>query len=170
MKELIIDVWGKFKTKPIVTIDGQRVEYERRDGGAYRIYHTSDKDKVTVRVIKILEINCKNWFLWHLLYFFISVFGLFDIRSDRKCIVYDLSFEAELIRQKTTLSVRILRPKKKGVAADIKGDTNIAVKENSFRVDKAARRKVLIFGLLKLVALAAIVALAICLIIGVITI
>lgn len=155
MKEVIIDLWGHCPYKPVVKIDGKMIEYTRKEHSRYVINYMTDKEKISVSVYKYLEINGKFWFLWQLLYCFLSVFGLFDFRADRKCICYDLKFDLTLSQDKTNVSVKILKPKKTGFAADIKVKNGLWVTSNSFFVDKKARRRTLFMFFIKLALLAA---------------
>lgn len=167
MKQLIIEVWGKCKFKPIISINGHRVDYQTLDGKQVIYYNTSES-AVTVTITRILEINSKWWFPLFLLYAIISIFGIFDIRGDHKYLSYKCSFEVDLINSKTDISVNLFKVKRKGQpVAEITGKTNIRIIENVCEVDKKAKRRTIILRLTKLLLLAAGVAILICALSGI---
>ena len=69
---------------------GDFIKIVRNKSG--KIAVETDKKQVEVVVYKSHNYYGKNWFWWNLLYFVISIFGLFDVRGDKKCLVIDGRF------------------------------------------------------------------------------
>lgn len=149
MKELVIDVCGGYKTRPIVTVDGERIEYEKIDS-RYKARFCTDKDRVTVTLTRVMEINCRFWFPLYMLYFFLSIFGIFDVYPDKKHIAYNISFEVELKWQKNEVSIKMLPQRKSGAACSVKCNSPVKIVNNEFYVDSNARKRAIILTLVKL--------------------
>ena len=78
MNRLIIRYAGYSANKALVTVDGQKLKYDKNGACAFE----TQKSAVTVRVFNVLEASRRTYYLWSLLYFFISFFGIFDSYRD----------------------------------------------------------------------------------------
>ena len=160
MKELVLEIFGNSAYKPIVTIDGERCQYENGAWDKGVIHYATDKDKVSVSITKTIEINTRFWLLWQIFYYIISLFGLLDFRPDKKGISYTVQFDIDLISDYTVASVRLLKQKRYGLAANIKANSNIHIGTNRFYIDPKAKKHRRILVLMEfLILIAAIVAL-----------
>ena len=56
----------------------------------------TDKDFITIRVLKLNSFNCTHWFLLNMFFFVISVFGIFNRNIDKKFWVLDCEYKIEL--------------------------------------------------------------------------
>ena len=65
-----------------VYADGKQVELKRTKEGLYRGVYSTESDTVELTVIKVSEFGGKLWFLWAMLFFVISCFGIFNSRYD----------------------------------------------------------------------------------------
>ncbi|MBQ3494393.1 MAG: hypothetical protein IJA69_03160 [Clostridia bacterium] len=57
-------------------------------------------DVAEVQIVKSNHYATKNWFWWNLLYFFVSVFGLFDNHQNKRIVSVDCSFRVDTTADK----------------------------------------------------------------------
>ena len=76
-------------SNPPFTFDGEAVKFEK-SGSDYVGNFKTDKDTVELEIFRYHEMSGKLWWLFSLLFFIVSVFGIFDMRLDRHgiCIKY----------------------------------------------------------------------------------
>ncbi|MDE7379679.1 MAG: hypothetical protein K2N14_01380, partial [Clostridia bacterium] len=65
-----------------VYADGRQVELKRTPEGLYRGWCATEKDRIELTVIKVSEFGGPCWFLWAMLFFIISGFGIFNAHYD----------------------------------------------------------------------------------------
>ena len=122
MNTLHINLTGlRSNFRPYLVIDGKNIPYKRNATGSYDAVYTTDKDSANILVYKYLEIRGKLWWLMSLLFFFVSVFGIFDSRYDKKCIVAHLEYNVRL-QGENHMQLAFYPPHDKLRAADAAGD------------------------------------------------
>ncbi len=92
MTKLDLEFVGLKNMEGCITVDGKYVKLKKNKQKIYSCSVETEKEKVDVVIYKSHQYYGKNWFWWNLLYFVISIFGLFDIRGDRNCLVIDGRF------------------------------------------------------------------------------
>ena len=92
MTKLDLEFIGLKNMEGCITVDGKYVKLKKNKQKSYACSIETDKQQVDVVVYKSHNYYGKNWFWWNLLYFVISIFGLFDVRGDKKCLVIDARF------------------------------------------------------------------------------
>ena len=65
------------KVKPIVMIDGQRVNYKKNEFEGYDLNYQTEKEEIEVEIYRYLELKGKLWWLYALISFIVSIFGIF---------------------------------------------------------------------------------------------
>ena len=90
--KLELEIVGVYDKANTVVVDNKVVKLKKKDSNTrYAIIETKNP-KVEVSVYKAHQYFGKGWFWWQLLCFFISIFGIFDIKQDKKMLVADCSF------------------------------------------------------------------------------
>jgi len=89
MTKLDLEFVGLKDLEGCITVDGKYVKIKKNKQKEYTCNIETDKKQVEVVVYKSHNYYGKNWFWWNLLYFIISIFGIFDARQDKKCLVVD---------------------------------------------------------------------------------
>lgn len=134
-------------TSPSVYIDGNAVPITRGKNSQRDVCrYTTDKDYVEIVVVKHYELEGKWWFLMSMLFFFISVLGIFDTRIGRK--FYSVNYRARVyFRGNANLQMNFRMFKEGERAIELKGEAQIEELENNYYSDKKLkkRRKVLIW-------------------------
>ena len=111
-------------------------------------YQTENKT-VDLKICKYLEENSPLYFLWQILFFFVSIFGLFDKRGDRYCIVIEYHAKITLSEQ-TDATIRLNFRPDKNIAATITTEADVEEQTNTIFVDKAAKKRKKIATVIKL--------------------
>ena len=92
-----------------ILVNDKIVKLKKEKNKNYTCEVETEEKTCNLVIYKSHYYSGKNWFWWNLLYFVVSVFGLFDIKHDKKCVVYDGRFNLP-----------------------IDGDTNIVIKRQDF--------------------------------------
>ena len=158
MSKLTIRYTNNSALRPILTVDGKEIKGTKNGKTTVYNYET-DASSARVRVSNVLEASSPTFFLTSILYFIISVFGIFDDYSDFKC--RKVSFDASV----STVSDCELSLIGRGFS---KVETTEAIKsectgsmdvyENKFFVDKVALRRTRIMTAVRVVLFFACVA------------
>lgn len=156
MNRLIIRYAGYSANKALVTVDGQKLKYDKNGTCAFE----TQKSAVTVRVFNVLEASRRTYYLWSLLYFFISFFGIFDSYRDYSCRTVDAEFIVR-ISGETRLTIRNRAFNKKGEseAVTVECDGDYETVRNVQRVDVAAKRRTRIMTAVRIVLFIGVIAL-----------
>lgn len=75
-----------------IMVNGKPAKLIPVQRGVYACSAETQDGACEVAIYKGHYYTGKAWFWWNVLYFFVSVFGLFDIKQDKKCIVMDGRF------------------------------------------------------------------------------
>ena len=131
------------RLSPSVYIDGKPIEIRhvgfRNDS---ECSFTTDKDTVEITMTKHYMMEGKHWFLMNLLFYFISLFGIFDAGDGRKFFSYTYTALLHL-NGSNNIEVYINKFVNGQRALEVQGDCVIEEKENAFiiREDLRKRRK-----------------------------
>ena len=132
-------------TSPSVYIDGNLVSPTREKKSQRDVYqYATDKNCVEIVVKKRYELEGKWWFLMSMLFFFISVLGIFDARIGRK--FYSVNYRARVyLKGNTNLQMSFRMFKEGERAIELKSDAEIEEVENEYFINKnlKKRRKIL---------------------------
>lgn len=140
MAKLELEMIGFHDKIDFVSINGKRPKISKNDNGnRYCVIETSEP-KAEIVMFKAHHYIGKNWFWWQLLYFFVSLFGLFDIRQDKKCLVVDCRFTID-VNQDTKVVVKRANFEDGGKYLDIETTANVEVSSNKQYIDKEAQKK-----------------------------
>jgi len=141
MRNLEIKLKGCAGIIPVVKIDGKSIKLKNNTFGNKVANFQTDKEKVNVKIYRYLELGGKFWLLTEILFFLISLFGVFDAKRDKSCTILDVDLDVSLNEQTIlALALNSNKKDKKGVAIEV----NTEVQENSnicFVDDVIAKRK-----------------------------
>ena len=146
MNELNLKLAGcTYKQRPNIFIDGKEVKYNKDDFGNLVVNYKTEKDSVEVAICKYLEINSKLWFLMSIVFFFVSIFGIFDARYDKKCVVIDCKYNIKL-KEKTDIKFTLCDVSKndlnnQGRGVVWEGDCQCEQIKNIGYTDQKARKR-----------------------------
>lgn len=141
MKTLNLNIKGNLNKDVVLQIDNQTVKPKKNSFGNYSVNYQTEKDCAVVSITKRHELESKLWFLWQMLFFFLSIFGIFDRRVDKTCKIIDIQLEVPM-QDETNLTIVWNNYVKKGEKnLDIQCDTEVKEIKNEYFVDKTAKEK-----------------------------
>lgn len=155
----------KFRTvtgaNPVITLDGKKIKFKKNSFGNFEA-------KADVRDGARLKLTCWDtilspmWLLWEMLYFVISVFGIFDLRNDK----IKRSFEFEAVLHPTAgdskATVTVIRSQGEGSpAAELECNFEAEVVENRYTGYELIKKRRIIALVIKVAAWLALIASAI---------
>ena len=157
MKTINLKISGlSSKLNPIVKIDDSVIKGKKNEFGSYEASYETEKDEVEISISRNLELNSKLWWLYSLLSFIVSIFGIFEPPYDRKNIVVDCKFVVKL-NDINEIKIKFNSMAKQGKAVEIETQNEFNEIKNEYYVDKKAKTKWRILIILKLIIWVAII-------------
>ena len=122
-----------------VYIDGKKPKFTKSENGRTCIVETNSPT-VEIAVCKTHHYFGKCWLWWNLLYFIISIFGIFDMRQDPRCLVIDsrITIQTEKDRKVT---LKALNFEDGGKIIEIECNEKVNEISNIQYFDKEAQKK-----------------------------
>lgn len=158
MKELRLEIKGAKKLDLNVEIDGKIVKLKKNSSsGLYEGTFSTEKDTVDMKVYRYLELNSPLWFLTAIFYFLVSIFGIFDSRKEKSCIVLDCHFEIKLDKDITNLELWTNPLKTQGRAFELSKECDVKEIKNEYYFDAKAKKKIKWLRLVKFILFVGIV-------------
>ena len=128
-------------TSPNVYIDGEAVPIVRGKNSQRDVcQYATDKDCVEVVVVKRYELESKWWFVMNLLFFFISVLGIFDTRLGKR--FYGVHYRAKIyLNGDANLLIKFNGFRDGQRAIEMTGDAQIEEIDNDYFVNKSLQKR-----------------------------
>lgn len=122
-----------------VYVDDKQQTY-KKDRFSNRIYTLfTEKKQISLKIYKYQDLNTKYWWLYEIMYFFLSIFGLFDIKGKQN--YYVIKYEA-LIDLNEETNVDLAYDYKAGQAfKQIKTNTELHEVQNQKQISKQAKKR-----------------------------
>ena len=155
MNKLTIKVKSPLKNM-CVEIDGKVIEPEKNDFSNYCYSAETEKSTVSVVITRFLELETKLWWLWQILYFFVSLFGILDLKQEKKQLKIFYSAEVEL-NGENVIDLSISRSGDKAVNI-LNTNAEINETENKLEKSKIALKRKKVLKVSKIIAWIAIFA------------
>ena len=130
----------RHKLAPSVYVDGKPLEIKHVGLNDSECSFTTEKDTVEITMTKRYAMEGKGWFWMNVLFFFISILGIFDVREGRKFQTYTYTALLHL-NGSHNIEVGINRFVDGQRALEVKGDCIIEEKENTFFVREDLRKR-----------------------------
>ena len=124
------------KVVPTVLVDGEVIACKKNDFGSYEANIQTEKDEIEVAISRELELKSKLWWLYALISFIVSVFGIFNPSYDRKCL-----FNFKLSEENNAIKIKFNTLSSSGKAVTIEGADNYQEVKNEYTIDKTAKRR-----------------------------
>lgn len=128
------------KLIPNIFIDDQYVKCKKNEFGSYETDFQTEKDEIKIAFSRELELKSKLWWLYAILSFIVSVFGIFNPPYDRKCISMDCSFIVKL-KDVNNINIKFNSLSSSGRAVEVETETSFEEIKNEYTVDKIAKRR-----------------------------
>ena len=87
MKSIYLKLVGiNSKIIPNIIVDNQNIKCKKIKFDSYEAIIQTEKEEIELTLSNQLELKGKFWWLFALISFVISIFGIFEPPYDRKCI------------------------------------------------------------------------------------
>ena len=142
MKTLNLKLTGlSAKARPIIKVDGEILQAKKNDFGSFEASLQTEKTAVEIEIARENELLAKFWWLYALISFLVSIFGIFEPPYDRKCIVIDYKTVVQLGEGNSELTIKFNNLSSSGRACEIETSCQIEEVANEYRVDKKAKTR-----------------------------
>lgn len=141
MAKLELEIVGYNKALETMTINGKSVKLKKKDGGSRVCTYETDQKEAKIRIYKGHYYTGKNWFWWNLLYYIVSIFGLFDVRLDKKCQVIDSRLNVKLLEPVTKIKIKLCNFAEGGKFVEVEDDMFVEEEVNVQYMDKEAQKR-----------------------------
>ena len=136
MNNITLKVRGAPKNS-LIFLDDKLIKTKKDSFGNKMFKGQTSKNEVSLKIYKVQELTLKNWWLYEILYFILSIFGLFDYRA--KTGFYDVTYEANItLKENSELEMSFDR--KSENAFQIK-QTNIELNEKENKKEQNLKAK-----------------------------
>lgn len=155
MNELTIKLSNTKHLSPTMIIDGKPVKFKKNKFGSLESTVMTEKNTVEFYIYSFLELSSPYWWLWNLLFWFISFFGLFDVPYSKNYTRINCKFTINL-KENTKFEGNFLRTNSQK-ALEYTCDSEVIETTNNYFIDEKVktRRKLTIllrvFGIIALV-------------------
>ena len=139
------------KLIPNIFIDDQYVKCKKNEFGSYETDFQTEKNEIKIAFSRELELKSKLWWLYAILSFIVSVFGIFNPAYDRKCISMDCSFIVKL-KDVNNINIKFNSLSSSGRAVEVETETSFEEIKNEYTVDKIAKRRWIILLIARILA------------------
>ena len=139
------------KLIPNIFIDDKYIKCKKNEFGSYETDFQTEKDEIKIAFSRELELKSKLWWLYAILSFIVSVFGIFNPPYDRKCISMDCSFIVKL-KDVNNINIKFNSLSSSGRAVEVETETSFEEIKNEYTVDKIAKRRWIILLIARILA------------------
>lgn len=149
MRNLQLTLRGAEAKHVTVFADDKVVKTKRNDFGYQAATIQSENSTIHLRVETILELQNPMWFLWNILFFIISIFGLFDVRTNKGCTVVTYDATIPLSDGENKLDLAIDPSKNTTILAQT--TCQIDEHQNTLGIDPVLRKRKKILTISKII-------------------
>jgi len=122
-----------------IYFDNKLLKPQKKYGHDIYNYKTN-KDMVEIKIYKINEVSFKHYILFHIIFFLISVLGLFNKRYDKRCIEIKYAANIKLIESSTVVAKYIIDTNNPD-AIELETDVCYEVIENTKQISVEAKKR-----------------------------
>lgn len=138
MAKLELEIVGYNDSLNSLTVNGKRVKMINNKNNTRTCF--VEAEKAEVLVFKTHNYTGKHWFWWNLLYYLISIFGIFDFNNNKRCLVVDFRFNLKL-ENDTKVIMKINNFEDGGRFAELESEVELEEISNIQCFDKIAQKR-----------------------------
>ena len=155
MKDVYLNVQGKSYNKyfnTVILFDDKRIKYKINRLRQEKYHYQTDKDVVNIKILSYTQMHSKWWYFISIFYFFISFFGIFDIRPNKKG--YSISVEYNFnLSQENVINLGFNMFSVDSQAVNIQTDLSFEEVQNICYTDSVIAKRYKITKIIRLVIL-----------------
>lgn len=161
MRELEIKLVGQINLgELVVSIDNKPVKLKKYVFGCLICKYQTGKDKVNIKVYRMLDVGGFIWFLTQIFFYLISIFGIFDVRRKERCFVVDFETEIDL-KDQNKITLQLNNAKENEQAINVQTDLDSHEISNKYYLDYKAKKTLKVLKITKVLLTLAIMAIVI---------
>lgn len=148
MNNLQLKIRKQFAFKPIVEINNKIVKLKKNEFGNLTTNYQSEKQEVEVKIYTLPnELSYKYWFLMSVLFYIVSIFGIFDLPYNKN--YYSLEYKGKIkLTENTILDLTMEKPADNAKAISVREGNFEDNETNVYKYDlKIKKRRRLLIGL-----------------------
>lgn len=139
------------KLVPNIIVDGQYVKCKKNEFGSYEANIETEKDEIKIAFTRELELKSKLWWLYAIISFIVSVFGIFNPPYDRKCISMNCIFNIKL-KDINEIKIKFNSLSSTGKAVELETENTFEEIKNEFYIDKIVKKRWIILLIVRILA------------------
>ena len=148
MNNVNLKVTGGIGLNPNVIIDNNPVKLKKNKYGSLDGNYQTENSEIELKVCRYLELSGKLWLLMSMVFFIISIFGIFNPPYDRKCIQIDYLCKIKL-KETNDIKIKINTQNAGDKAIEVESDCEIEEITNAFQIDKVAKNRLVIVRIIE---------------------
>lgn len=148
MNNVNLKVTGGIGLNPNVIIDNKPVKLKKNKYGSLDGNYQTENSEIELKVCRYLELSGKLWLLMSMVFFIISIFGIFNPPYDRKCIQIDYLCKIKL-KETNDIKIKINTQNAGDKAIEVESDCEIEEITNAFQIDKVAKKRLVIVRIIE---------------------
>ena len=148
MNNVNLKVTGGIGLNPNVIIDNRPVKLKKNKYGSLDGNYQTENSEIELKVCRYLELSGKLWLLMSMVFFIISIFGIFNPPYDRKCIQIDYLCKIKL-KETNDIKIKINTQNAGDKAIEVESDCEIEEITNTFQIDKVAKKRLVIVRIIE---------------------
>ncbi|MBE6136891.1 MAG: hypothetical protein E7176_00650 [Erysipelotrichaceae bacterium] len=150
MSILNVKVVRNSSLNPVVIIDGKEIISKKNKYGNYETIIETDKEELDIEIFNIHELEGRFWFLWAILFFIISFFGILGCRYDKECKKIEFKGRIKL-NQENNLKISFNVFKLGEKAISFEGDCDVEDNDsNCYYVDDVLKNRIKLYRIIKI--------------------
>lgn len=139
------------KLVPNIIVDDQYVKCKKNEFGSYEANIETEKDEIKIAFTRELELKSKLWWLYAIISFIVSVFGIFNPPYDRKCISMNCIFNIKL-KDINEIKIKFNSLSSTGKAVELETENTFEEIKNEFYIDKIVKKRWIILLIVRILA------------------
>jgi len=148
MNNVNLKIAGYSSSQPAILVDDKTIKMKKNEFGGYECSFQTEKETIDIKIFKFLEINGPCWFLLYMFYFLIGIFGIFDVKLEKKCLIIDYHSTITL-KENSTIQIKFLTYPDNKVSCET--DCEIQQLNNRCEIDNNAKKKLKILKITKII-------------------
>lgn len=139
-----------------IIVDGKSPKVNGNGKGNKCFSIETNKDCIDLIIYKTHYYVGVFWFLWEMLYFIISIFGIFDMYRDKRCLVIDCRYTIA-VNNDMKVTLKRVKFENYGLYLEVLGDLDAKEHSNIQYFDEKAQKRHKIMKRIKLVIIIAVI-------------
>ena len=143
MSKVVINLSSKIPPYTTILVDNQPLKFENADDKTSKItssFETS-KSEVTLKIIRHSTLSTRLWFLYEMFFFFVCIFGIFDMH-ERLSFTVDCLCNLKInTTQDVNVTFQLLPTLVNGKVVKFVDDNNITVISNDYIPNEKLKKR-----------------------------